>query len=536
MNRRLSDALLILLLVSIPFFGAFQACDHGSTGPVTPPPNNHAPVAAMTVVGESEGPTPFTVTLDASASSDPDGDSIEFKWLFSDGSTAIGPMLEHEFRSSGRHEVRLIVTDKWGVADDEGPINVYGWGLANSPWPKFAHDERNSGVSPYAGPMMDLDNADSGHAFPRYWRGGRQNGLIAGVCVGYDNEVVYAQGTWLRARSADGAVLWDLDVGDEITAWPAIAYDGSIIVGTGTGQVHRVSEEGEIVWSVDLKEVIHENVILDSAVNIDHDRRIYIGGYVLPLGDDLSSCGRMLGFDFDGALLWSRVIPFYELKYSETRRVFGRLIPAITPLGNVIVNGLPGLLLSPHGTQIAQFDLYGYDSELKPLGPPSVCANGYVTFANAGIPLFLPDGTLIGGGSAEPAGSSGRSQTPMCNMEGISLAHTGVPGPMYLGLTSQTLAGGGCSLELDRILGAAELIGGAATDELGRVYISCNGLYGISPITYSSAYPHVGRYSLWTYRTWDDHETEMIPLTAPVIGDDGWLYVGYGSDILAIGD
>jgi len=540
MNRKLSDALLILLLVSIPFFGAFQACNEGSTGPVTPPPNNHAPVAAMTVVGLSEGPTPFTVTLDASASSDPDGDSIEFNWLFSDGSTAIGPILEHEFKSSGRHEIRLIVTDEWGAADDEGPIYVYGWGIANSPWPKFAHDERNSGVSPYTGPMMDLDNADSGHAFPRYWRGGQENGHIGGVCVGYDNKVVYAQGTWLRARSADGTVLWDLDVGDEITAWPAIAYDGSIIVGTAAGRVHRVTQDGAIIWSVDLVQTIHETVILDSAVNIDHDRRIYIGGYVLPLGDDLSSCGRLLAFDFDGTLLWSKVIPFYEHNFSKTRRVYGRLVPAITLQGNIVVNGRPGQMFSPDGTQVAQFELYGYPAEpIEPLGPPSVCANGYITFAHPNIPLFLSDGTYIGpqsSGGATYNDGPGRSQAPLCDMESVSIAQVDQPGPLYLGLTSRTLAGQPCSLQLDRMPGAAELIGGTARDELGRVYVSCNGLYGISPITYSSVYPHVGRYSLWTYRTIMSVGSSMNHMTAPVIGDDGWLYVGYGDDILAIGN
>lgn len=76
-----------------------------------------------------------------------------------------------------------------------------------------------------------------------------------------------------------------------------------------------------------------------------------------------------------------------------------------------------------------------------------------------------------------------------------------------------------------------DYVSGAAEDGNGRLYISCAGLRAMSPISSVSLYPYVAnRYSLWTY------EKNLPLMTPPVIGEDNWLYVGCGDDILAIGD
>ena len=87
------------------------------------------------------------------------------------------------------------------------------------------------------------------------------------------------------------------------------------------------------------------------------------------------------------------------------------------------------------------------------------------------------------------------------------------------------------SLESSEFSANRNMISGAAEDVNGDIFVSCNGLHSVSQISYSSLYPfNARRYSMWTY-------TRDTPsMTAPVIGEDGWMYLGYGNDIMAIGD
>ena len=550
MRRRLIDILLILAILALPFLGALQACDGGSSGsPSTPPPTNRAPVAVLSHTGPDEGPTPLIVKLDASGSYDPDGDKITFLWLFSDGTTADGAQVEHEFTTGGRHSVRLTVTDKWGVADDEGPIDLLSYGLANSAWPKYAHDERNSGVSQNTGPMMDLANAEAGGAFPRYWRGGSEGDIIRAICVGYDGVVIYTQGTWLRARTASGDVLWDLQAESVITAWPAIAYDGSIIVGTKAGWVHKVSPDGIPLWSVDLRNSISPYVRLLTAINIDHNANIYLCGmhpYEGNAGYSPYECA-LVKLSFDGELLWQRQLP----KLSSSVYMLGAA-PAILPNGNIVVNGIQGAIFTPEGDLVAEIIYPPAESGTKsraPLGPPSVGPDGSIVFSHLRAPLFTDNGAyvlnLLGPEInlwESVSYGAGYVQAPVWSPDGVTLLerkngndNQGARG-FYL-LTRSSYGG----LARTRLITFPtsdnpmpyynNCVAGAAEDRLGRIYTSCLGLRAYSPVSAASIYPFVSnRYSMWSYTR------PSSSMTPPVIGDDNWLYVGYGNDILAIGD
>lgn len=536
MQSRFTDGLLILLLLSLPVLGIVQACEGGD--PTTPenggpPEDNHAPDAVLKVVGPGEGATPFTVHLDGSSSNDPDGHSIEHLWLFSDGTAAIESVVQHEFTSSGRHSARLIVTDEWGLSDDAGPVAVTGWGLASSPWPKFAHDERNSGLSPNVGPMMDLEHANEGGAFPRYWRGELETGRVYSVCIGYDGVVIYCQGQWLRARTANGGTLWDKDLGSKITAWPAIAHDGSIIVGTEGGRVYRIDSDGQTLWTANLGNLLGAPITLRSAVNIDGDARVYLGGYFAESNIPLEERGRLIALSFDGAMLWSRVIP--------PNRYTPRLVPAITPSGNIVVNGSMGRMFTPDGTLVTTLEFqFGSSPDVQPLGPPSVSPDGMIAFTHGRLPVFEPDGAfymelmgLLVDDRYPGSGYAGYEQAPVwapnsvCQVQSIS-------GSYYeTNLTVRTLGGAAQTIPLKTsyIWGSSPYFAGATQDSAGRIYASCRGLHAISPISVSSMFPYVPRrFSLWTY------ERPAGYMTAPAIGEDGWLYVGYGNDILAIGD
>ncbi|MGQ9587409.1 MAG: PKD domain-containing protein [Thermoplasmata archaeon] len=70
------------------------------------------PVAVIDIVDIED----LKVTLSGSDSYDPDGGSITtYAWSFSDGATATGEEVEHEFVESGTYTVTLTVTDDEGA-------------------------------------------------------------------------------------------------------------------------------------------------------------------------------------------------------------------------------------------------------------------------------------------------------------------------------------------------------------------------------------------------------------------------------------
>jgi glucose/arabinose dehydrogenase/PKD repeat protein len=79
--------------------------------------HNRAPVAALTASPRS-GPLPLSVRLDASASSDPDGDSLSFEWDFGDDTVASESAAQsHTYNSTGRFMATVTVRDGRGARD-----------------------------------------------------------------------------------------------------------------------------------------------------------------------------------------------------------------------------------------------------------------------------------------------------------------------------------------------------------------------------------------------------------------------------------
>jgi outer membrane protein OmpA-like peptidoglycan-associated protein len=76
----------------------------------TPPPNQ-CPVASLE--GPTEGRENELLTFDASTSTDPDGDALQYKWDFGDGTTSnfTFPIATHRYTAPGVYTVNLMVDD-----------------------------------------------------------------------------------------------------------------------------------------------------------------------------------------------------------------------------------------------------------------------------------------------------------------------------------------------------------------------------------------------------------------------------------------
>ena len=82
------------------------------TTPPPPPPSNEDPAASFTV-----SCTDLVCAFDASASNDPDGTIVSYRWDFGDNSTGSGKTTSHTYASSGNRTVTLTVTDDDDATD-----------------------------------------------------------------------------------------------------------------------------------------------------------------------------------------------------------------------------------------------------------------------------------------------------------------------------------------------------------------------------------------------------------------------------------
>ena len=78
---------------------------------------NHPPAVVATAT-PTFGPSPLTVTFDASGSSDPEGQPLSYLWDFGDGTTGTNAVENHLYPSGIDYAASLVVTDIGGETGD----------------------------------------------------------------------------------------------------------------------------------------------------------------------------------------------------------------------------------------------------------------------------------------------------------------------------------------------------------------------------------------------------------------------------------
>jgi hypothetical protein len=86
-------------------------------------PGNLPPTASF-----SSSTSGNTVSVNGSASSDPNGDALTYAWTFGDGGTATGVTASHTYAAAGTYTVGLTVNDGHGGSNSTSSTVVVGTG------------------------------------------------------------------------------------------------------------------------------------------------------------------------------------------------------------------------------------------------------------------------------------------------------------------------------------------------------------------------------------------------------------------------
>ncbi len=118
--------------------------------------------------------------------------------------------------------------------------------LSGSAWPKFMHDNRTTGRSPFAGPTGTPSIA---------WQTSIDSGGQSSPSVGPDGTIYVSSGKSLWAVASDGTLKWSLLLDQEVSS-PAIDTNGAIYVATALPsgssaklcKVQDLGTSGSLAW------------------------------------------------------------------------------------------------------------------------------------------------------------------------------------------------------------------------------------------------------------------------------------------------
>lgn len=242
--------------------------------------------------------------------------------------------------SSGEEEI--------GSAENPTPD-----GLADSAWPTFRGNRRNTGLSPYETGHLDnaarwtFDTDDKIQSSPAL----DEHGL---VYIGSRDGNLYAV-------NQDGREEWSFNTGDLVTSSPTVSDNGLVYIGSRDGNLYAVNQDGREEWS------FSTGFWIESSPAVAEDGTIYVASYD----------GNLYALDQDGNEKWS-----YELGGDPFSS------PAIGPNGAVYIGSDNGNLYAVEED--------GSEKWTSPIGDfvrssPAVSSDGTVYVGSGSGSLYALD-------------------------------------------------------------------------------------------------------------------------------------------------
>ncbi|MFW5907989.1 MAG: PQQ-binding-like beta-propeller repeat protein [Candidatus Natronoplasma sp.] len=358
--------------------------------------------------------------------------------------------------SSGEEEI--------GSAENPTPD-----GLADSAWPTFRGNRRNTGLSPYETGHLDnaarwtFDTDDKIQSSPAL----DEHGL---VYIGSRDGNLYAV-------NQDGREEWSFNTGDLVTSSPTVSDNGLVYIGSRDGNLYAVNQDGREEWS------FSTGFWIESSPAVAEDGTIYVASYD----------GNLYALDQDGNEKWS-----YELGGDPFSS------PAIGPNGAVYIGSDNGNLYAVEED--------GSEKWTSPIGD----------FVRSS-PAVSSDGTVYvgsGSGSLYALDSDGSERWSFDTGDEISSSPAiGPNGTIYIGSDNGNLY----AVEEDGSEKWSTPLGGfvrssPAVSSDGIVYVGSGSgsLYAINP----------DGSERWSFDTGDEI------WSSPAIGEDGSIYFGSNDEKL----
>jgi outer membrane protein assembly factor BamB/methionine-rich copper-binding protein CopC len=256
-------------------------------------------------------------------------------------------------------------------------------GLADSPQPKYHHDNNNTGQSLYKGPQTNAtkwkynaggsvasspaigpdgtiyvgsrDNANSLYALnpngTQKWSYTTGGAIGSSPAIGSDGTIYFgSQDKNLYALNPNGTKKWSYTTGGMVASSPAIGTDGTIYFGSEDNNLYALYQNGTLKWNYTTGGMV------DSSPAIGSDGTIYFGSFD----------ANLYALNPNGTLKWN---------YTSGSTVESS--PAIGSDGTVYFGGDDGYLyaLNPiDGTQKWNFST----TNLNPILSPAIGADGTI--------------------------------------------------------------------------------------------------------------------------------------------------------------
>jgi outer membrane protein assembly factor BamB len=241
--------------------------------------------------------------------------------------------------------------------------------LADTPWPKFQHDARNSGSSPYTGPqnpgvIWKFKTDGLVRSSPAIDANGR-------IYIGSDDGNLYA-------INSDGSLAWKYYTGTMVRSSPAIDIKNRIYFVTGENDnsaLTAVDIDGQYMWKLDLT-----GDCSGSSPNIAEDGTIYINSWVIS-----ESIYYLYAINPDGTMKWQYETDAQKSSYYDSYWI--PEAPAIGAKGTIYVTAQHLYGINPDGTFKWKYEHYqGYT--FKDLSYPSVGNGLTASFTEGETILF----------------------------------------------------------------------------------------------------------------------------------------------------